>query len=50
MLFYPSLCGKPVDTHIDPQIPNEFVALFGMYGGSAGAVKAKNLLSEVTFI
>jgi len=45
-----ALCGEPMNTHIDPQISNQFVALFGKYGGSPGEEKAKDLLSEVTFI
>lgn len=45
-----ALCGKPMNTHIGPQISNQFVTLFEKYGGSPGEEKAKDLLSEVTFI
>jgi len=45
-----AICGKSMNTHIDPQISNQFVTLFERYGGSSGAEKAKKLLSKVTFI
>lgn len=45
-----ALCGKLMNTHAEPEILNQFVALFGKYGGSEGAEKAKDLLPESTFV
>jgi pimeloyl-ACP methyl ester carboxylesterase len=45
-----ALCGEEMNIHANPQIAAQFVLLFGKYGGSAGAEKAKNLLNKVTFV
>ena len=45
-----ALCGKPLAAPSDAKISGLFVELFGKYGGSDGATKAKALLSELTFV
>ena len=45
-----ALCGGEINTHVNPQIPGQFISLFGKYGGNAGAEKAKKLINDVTFV
>jgi hypothetical protein len=45
-----TLCGKAAENQDKPQMSALFVSLFEKYGGAEGAQKAKELLSEITFV
>lgn len=45
-----ALCDRPLDIHADTEVVNQFVRLFGKYGGNPGMEKAEKLRSVVKFI
>jgi len=44
------LCGKPIENRNATEEPDLFVRLFTQYGDEEGGSKARNLLSEITFV